>query len=152
MPSFYSETIWTFSQAMCLALVCNKFLRNCISKIHWNSIFHCQLKTKITHHATGKNLQSLFFLTLKLSYFSKSGSSFSQSQLVAASSNCHRLWNAFVWACQSNLPMIQELGHWFCNQKPWLDFWNSLQVQLPDNWQGLDLGLKLELCHLINEL
>ena len=152
MPSFYSETIWTFSQAMCLALVCNKFLRNCISKIHWNSIFHCQLKTKITHHATGKNLQSLFFLTLKLSYFSKSGSSFSQSQLVAASSNCHRLWNAFVWACQSNLPMLQELGDWFCNQKPWLDFWNSLQVQLPDNWQGLDLGLKLELCHLINEL
>ena len=36
--------------------------------------------------------------------------------------------------------------------KPLISFWNSLREWLPDDWQGLKLGLKLELCCLTNWL
>ena len=71
-------------------------------------------------------LQSIkIFLTLELSQYSKSGSTFSSSEPVAASSDCHRLGNALSRSvydlasptrpsCAGARP--QELGHWFCSQ------------------------------------
>ena len=72
-----------------------------------------------------RNLQIIeTFLNLKLSQHSKSGSTFSSSEPVAASGDCSRLGNTqgpvFVLAsptCPSLAGALpQELGHWFCRQ------------------------------------
>ena len=62
------------------------------------------------------------FLTLQLSQYHKSGSTFMSSEPVAASSDCCLLWKCHVFvlaqppspSCAWALP--KELCHWFCSQ------------------------------------
>ena len=51
----------------------------------------------------------------------------------------------------------QELSHWFCSQNHWLSIGKAFTgrsncYNLPDELQGLKLGLKFELCCINNEL
>ena len=65
------------------ALVCNNF-----SSILWNFISHEKKKWLVA----ARSLQSMkTLLALELSKYRKSGSMFSSSEPVAASSDCHRL-------------------------------------------------------------
>ena len=89
-------------------------------------------------------------LTLELSQY---GSTFSSSRVKRA---C---------CCQQGLQLTQKQGvsiltllscprdlHLILQSKPSIVLWNSLRGWLPHDWQGLELGLKLELCHLTNRL
>ena len=64
----------------------------------------------------------------------------------------------FVLACPTRprLQAVPERCHTRLaidfQSKPSIDFWNSLREQLPDDRQGHELGLKLELCSLTNGL
>ena len=141
-----------------------------------NSIVHFishEKKIRCQWLVTAKNLQSIeTFLTLKLSQYSKSCSTFVSSEPVTARLSQQRLaltWKrpAFVIArqtrtlsdphwrrtsCAGALP--QEVSHWFCSQKLQLSsgitcgsgIWPAGPVQ------GFKLGLNLELCCLANEL
>ena len=111
---------------------------------------------------TAQYLQSIkTFLTLELSRYRKSGSTFSSSEPVAARSDCRRLGNASVCARQS-YPRKQSLRAapraWplILPSKPSITFWNSLQSDCQMSCRGcclgLKLGLKLELCSLTSEL
>ena len=76
------------SEAMGAALVGNNFL-----PIPLKFSFH--MKKKLIGLVAAQYLQSIkAFLTLKLSQYRKSGSTFSSSEPVAARSDCRRLGNA----------------------------------------------------------
>ena len=64
----------------------------------------------------------------------------------STSRNTSMLAHQTCQSCAAQQP--QELGHWFFQPKPWIVFWNSLQVWLPDDRHGL----LLELCCLTSEL
>ena len=62
-----------------------------------------------------------------------------------------------VCSCQSYLPKLclspaPRAQPLIFQSKPSISLWNSIQEWLPDNRQGLELGLKLELCLLANGL
>ena len=109
---------------------------------------------------TAHNLQGIkTFWTLKLSQYRKSGSTFSSSKPVGASSDWHRFRNALCW-CSPFSP-AQPVPAWSAASKAWplmlqskpsIFFWNSLWEWLPDDLQWLELGLEFELCRLTNEL
>ena len=118
---------------------------------------------KICHHwlVTAWNLQTIkAFVTLKLSQYRKGGCTFSStwSEPVVVCSDCSRLWIALCLCrncarqsylpklCRSTAPRARSL---ILQWKTSNVFWNS---QLSDDRQGLELGLKLELCCLTNEL
>ena len=132
----------------------------------WSATTSCQLHRK-NHFAwrkkrwlvVARNLQSIkSFLTLELSQYRKSGSTFSSSELVAARSDCLRLGNALPCVCArpsdppklcwSAPPRAQPLN---LQSNPSIVSWNSFREWMPDV-QGLELGLKLELLRLTNWL
>ena len=93
-------------------------------------------------------LQSIkTFLTLELSQYCKSGSMFYSSEQVKVSSDCCRLGNGLcLWSPVRSAQAVPERGPKslaidFCSQKLRFVFWNSLWEWLPDDWQGLKLGL-----------
>ena len=129
--------------------------------LYWNFISHEKKKVTIV----ARNLQSIkTFLALELSQYRKSGSMFSSSEPVAASSDCRRLWNAVrvltclclsiclclpcVCACQSDLhkqslraaPRAWQL---ILPSKPSITFWNSLQKDCQMTCRGLNLDSNL---------
>ena len=80
------------SEAMGVALVGNNFW-----PIPWEFHFPMKKKSVLTarYLQIEDTLQSIkTFLTVELSRYRKSGSTFSTSEPVAASSDCHRLGNA----------------------------------------------------------
>ena len=106
--------------AMGVALVGNNF---------WLIPWEFHFPTKKNSVVTAWYLQSIkTFLTVELSQYRKSGSTFSSSEPVAASSDCSRLGNTlFVFASLTRPScagvLFQELGHWFCSQLLWLSSW-----------------------------
>ena len=100
------------------------------------SEFHFPMKKEYV--VSARYLQSIkTFFTVKLSQYSKSGSTFSSSEPVAATAADSETPSP---VCARARP--QELGHWFCSQ----------DLQSPGDRQGLKLGLKLALCCLTNGL
>ena len=105
------------------------------------------MKKKVTCHGP-KFTNNQTFLTLELGQYRKSGNTFSSSELVAV-----RRTAADRPSCARARP--QELGsrlNLILQSKLSIVFWNSLWEQSPDDRQRLELGLKLELCHLTNGL
>ena len=138
------------SEAMGAALVGNNF-----SPIPSKFSFHMKKKKWLV---AARNLQSIkTLLTLELSQYRKSGSMFSSSEPVAARSDCRRLGNALC-LCSPVRPAQaeQESGPKSLAVDFALSTFDYLlehpSQRLPDDRQGLKLGLKLELCHLTNEL
>ena len=82
---------------------------------------------------------------------------FSSSEPVAARSDCSRLGNA-LYLCSPVRPAqaVPESGPKSLAVDFALSTFDYLlehpSQRLPDDRQGLKLGLKLELCHLTNEL
>ena len=141
------------SKVMGAALICNNF-----SPIP--SKFHSHKKKKWL--VAAQNLQSIkTFLTLDLSQYSKSGSMFSSSKPVAAHSDCSQLGNSLClcspvqpayWGAQ---PKQESSPKSLAVDFPLFSFDSLLEQpseRLPDDLQGLKLGLKLELCCLTNKL
>ena len=119
------------------------------------------------------------FLIFELSQYRKSGSTFSSSVQVEARSLCSQLGNTRPscagarphelchWFCSQILRLPSrgnrscagarphELCHWFCSQilrlPSRIAFGSDCQMTCT-GWQGLELGLKLELCSLTNGL
>ena len=100
---------------------------------------------------TAQNLHT--FLTLELSLYCKGGSTFSSREPAATATDldmccvCARPSNQ-PKPCRSAAPRAWSL---VLQSKPSIVFWNSLWEWLPDDLQGLKLGLELELCRLTNE-
>ena len=92
-----------------------------------------------------QNLQSIqTFLTLEQSQYHKSG-----SEPVAAHCYCSRLGWETAQAVQESCP--KSLAVDFSPSA--LDYLlEQPSERLPDDLQGLKLGLKLEICRLTNEL
>ena len=107
-----------------------------------------------------KRMKTVLTLKLSLSQYHKSGSTFSSSEPVAASSNCSRLGNTLCLQClpvqpaQALLERSPNSSAIYFAVKPSTAFSNSLREWLPDDRQGLELrlGLKLELCRQTNWL
>ena len=110
-----------------------------------------------------QNLQIIkTLLTLELSQYHKSGSTFSQSEPVAASSNFCQLGNSLCLCLPARTSQaVQECCpralHLILQSKYSIDFWNSMHKWLPDDLidlplAGLKLGLKFEVCRLTNGL
>ena len=117
------------SKTICAALVRNNF---------WLIPLKSHFPMKKNYVVTAWYLQSITtFLSVKLSQYSKSGSTFSSSEPVAATAADSETPSP---VCARARP--QELGHWFCSQ----------DLQSPGDRQGLKLGLKLALCCLTNGL
>ena len=78
---------------------------------------------------------------------------FSSSEPVAARSDCSRHENALC-LCSPVQPAqaVQESGPKSFAKLFGLDYLQQPSERLPDDQQGLKLGLKLGLCHLTNEL
>ena len=103
------------------------------------------------------NLQTL--LALKLSQYLKSGSMFSSREPVAALSDCSRLWTALCLCSPFQPAQAEQETEESCPKSLAVDFalWTFdclLEQPLersPDDWQGLLLGLKVELCSLTSE-
>ena len=96
-----------------------------------------------------RNLQIIEnFLTLESSQYHKSGSTFSSSKPVTACSNCSRFGNTLLAHLTSRTCACQRAWPLILKSKTSIFFWNSLWEWLPDDRQGLDLGLKLEICSL----
>ena len=130
------------SEAMGAALVGNNFL-----PIPLKFSFH--MKKKLIGLVAAQYLQSIkAFLTLKLSQYRKSGSTFSSSEPVAARSDCRRLGNASVCARQS-YPRKQSLRAapraWplILPSKPSITFWNSLRRDCQMTGRGSNLDSNL---------
>ena len=140
------------SEALGAALVSNNLLLF-PSKIS----FHMKKKWLVA----ALHLQSILtFSTVDLSQYSNSGSMFSSSEPVTASTTAADLETPCVCALPSDPPncagaLPQELGHWFCSQilrlSSLIVFRSDCQITGTGR-QGLELGLKLELCRLINGL
>ena len=118
--------------------------------------FHFTWKTKFVVTTCqwvvpARNLQIIEnFLTLESSQYHKSGSTFSSSKPVtqAACSNCSRFGNTLLAHLTSRTCACQRAWPLILKSKTSIFFWNSLWEWLPDDRQGLDLGLKLEICSL----
>ena len=136
------------SKEMSAALVGNKFSPKSIE----NFISH-EKNLCSQWLITAQNLQRIKpFLALKLSQYSKSGSTFSSSagKPVEAHSNCCRFKNALclcssVWTAQA---AAQRAWPSIFQSKRSIIFWNSLWKRLPDDLRWLKLGLEIELCRL----
>ena len=81
----------------------------------------------------------------------------SSKQVTASTVTAADLETPCVWSCLSDLPKLcQSLAPraqpLILQSKPLIVFWNSLQKWLPDDRQGLELGLNFELCLLIKVL
>ena len=147
------------SELMNTDLVCDKF-----------SLSHCRLSSKF-HLTSKKNLKSIkTFLTLKLSWYCKSGSTFSSRKQYF---NCCLLGNTLFlcllvlwtptcpgsgWKARELLssPKSSDIGFWgqFLHSISSYVFCNSLQEWVLIDRQGLELGLKFGFCSLqvINKL
>ena len=152
---------------MSAALICKKFSRN-------PSKFHFPWKQNLSSRQ--KALKPETLLTLKVSQYRKSGSTSSGSEPVAASSDCCWLgiriykikiqkiapWvkeseTPCVSACPSSLPKLcqsaaQRARPLLLQSKPSAVFWINLWQWLSGVQHRLELGLKLELCRLTNQL
>ena len=104
-----------------------------------------------------RNLQSIkTLLALELSQYRKSGSMFYSSELVAARSDCSRLGNTLclclpVWPAQAEAAEQESGPKSLAVDFALLIFDYPLEQpskRLPDDLQGLELWLKLELCRL----
>ena len=116
---------------------------------------YCQIEPLQLVGQADSDSDSGTHLTLKLSQYSKSGSRFFSSKPMAASRDCSWLGNTLCLClpvrqsnqpklCQSTpraLPLILQ-------SRPSIVPWNSVLEWWPDALQGLELGLKLELCSL----
>ena len=99
---------WSLHGFQTAHFICNQFC----CKL-WLLLIQNQFQTFISHEEkkwsiTAQNLQSIkTLLTLELCQYGKSGSMFSSSEPVAASSDC---W----WLVRPTEELLQELGSWFC--------------------------------------
>ena len=95
-------------------------------------------------------------VTLELSQYLISGSTFSSSELFAASSYCSTAAAVletplFVLTCATSWSAAPRAWPLILQSKNLIVLWNTLWVWLPDDLQGLKLGLKLELCIQISK-
>ena len=135
-----------FSTAISAALVGNHF-----SPFASKTFISHQKKICCEWFVTARNLQIIkTFLTLALSRFSNSGSNFPQRLLP------NLQHPVFVHARPTRPSFAgarpQGLGHWFCSQNLRLSSGIDFEGELTDDRQGLELGLKPELCRMANEL
>ena len=129
----------------------------------WQQLFPNSIRNFISHEiffllVAARYLQSIkTVLTLKLSQYrlySKSDSTFSSSQPAATATDPE---TPCVCACLSDPPKLcwsaaPRAWPLILQSKPSIALCNNLREWLPDDWQGLKLGLKLELGSLTNGL
>ena len=132
------------SEAMGAALVGN----NC-SPIPWKFHFQIPMKENLSSRPDIYTLVIKTFLTVELSQYRKSGSTFFSSEPVAARSDCHRLGNASpvrpAQAVPERGPKCLAID--FAVKSSRIVFGGDCTGR-----QGLELGLKPELCRLTNWL
>ena len=170
MSYFNSETNeWSKDWAkrwarLWLAATSRQFHRNFKFHFTWKTNwlvaarYDVAISTKYTY--TLQSTKTVTYLTVELSQYNKSGSTFSSSEQVVTRSDCSRLGTPCVCAGQSDPPKLclslpQELGHWFYSEILLL----SSRIALGSDCQmtctgrkGLEIGLKLELCRLTKGL
>ena len=124
------------------------------------------IEKKILHEKKSDSSQAEIYKQLKPFWllnwvrYRKSGNTFSSSELLAVSRTAADWETPCVCARPSNPPKLSQSSAPTARLLIKLDFafktsivfWNSLWEQSPDDRQRLELGLKLELCHLTNGL